>query len=263
MGADGKHYDYVFPVELDGMNLKIAWNVTDNPYGVAERFLIDNNLDAGYSEQIVQFIFKNTPDVGRAPGGSNPFTNAASGPMANCGAPQTGLVANPFGQAIGTVANALGTTPALGSVGANPFGTAGPSGPLAQTGLGGAQFSGGGGGGAAADAWGGGGGGGGDVYGAAAAVGSAQNIHFPKTDFYTFRSEAKIFGKMKSKLESLAAEIDADEASMSDGPALRDQDTASLGHLFEILADVTHYHRHCTVTAPSLHHHCTITVPSL
>ncbi|EMG49588.1 DOA1 Protein DOA1 [Candida maltosa Xu316] len=58
----GKEYDYVFDVDIkDGEPpLKLPYNVNDNPYVVAEKFLADNELPATYTEEVVRFLEKNT-----------------------------------------------------------------------------------------------------------------------------------------------------------------------------------------------------------
>jgi len=162
--------------------------------------------------------------VSAAPAGSNPYTSAASGSMAQTGGSSTGTTFNPFGQPIGAVASQLGRQQQLGS---NPYGMSGAMGPTAQVGNG---FT--------------------NPYAnapppAPAAVPTSANAHFPKTDFLTYRSDAKIFPKMKAKIETFAGEIDADPDTMSDGPALREQDATYLAHIFEILTDQGHYHSTC------------------
>lgn len=58
----GQDYDYVFDVDVeDGKPpLKLPYNVTQNPYDTATRFIADNELPASYLEQVVQFIVQNT-----------------------------------------------------------------------------------------------------------------------------------------------------------------------------------------------------------
>ncbi|CAI5756960.1 unnamed protein product [Candida verbasci] len=61
----GKEYDYVFDVDIkDGEPpLKLPYNITDNPYVVAENFLADNELPSSYTQDVVQFLEKNTAGV--------------------------------------------------------------------------------------------------------------------------------------------------------------------------------------------------------
>ena len=66
---DGKHYDYVFDVDIqDGVPpLKLPYNKGENPYEAADRFILANTLPVSYREQIVQFIIQNTGQSGPAP----------------------------------------------------------------------------------------------------------------------------------------------------------------------------------------------------
>ncbi|XP_020216388.1 phospholipase A-2-activating protein [Cajanus cajan] len=59
---DGIQYDYVFDVDIeDGMpTRKLPYNRTDNPYDVADKWLLKENLPLSFREQIVQFILQNT-----------------------------------------------------------------------------------------------------------------------------------------------------------------------------------------------------------
>lgn len=61
----GKEYDFVFDVDIkDGEPpLKLPYNVNDNPYTAAEKFLSDNNLPASYTDEVVRFLQKNTEGV--------------------------------------------------------------------------------------------------------------------------------------------------------------------------------------------------------
>ena len=78
----GKEYDYVFDVDIqDGVPpLKLPYNVSDNPYSAAQRFLQANELPLSYIDQVVQFIEKNTAGVNIGTGGEeyvDPFTGAS------------------------------------------------------------------------------------------------------------------------------------------------------------------------------------------
>lgn len=74
----GTEYDFVFDVDIgDGVPpRKLPVNADDNPYTVADRWLLDNELPLAYREQIVDFIIKNT-------GGAHPT-------------PMEGVIADPF-----------------------------------------------------------------------------------------------------------------------------------------------------------------------
>jgi len=56
----GVEYDYVFDVELDGRKWKLPYNMCDNPYVVAQKFIDDNNLQQEMLDDIGQFIWKQT-----------------------------------------------------------------------------------------------------------------------------------------------------------------------------------------------------------
>ncbi|KAG0497157.1 hypothetical protein HPP92_001848 [Vanilla planifolia] len=59
---DGIHYDYVFDVDLgDGEPIrKLPYNRGDNPYGVADNWLLKENLPLSYRQQVVEFILQNS-----------------------------------------------------------------------------------------------------------------------------------------------------------------------------------------------------------
>lgn len=62
---DGKKWDFVFDVDVkDGEPaLKLPYNVSENPYVAASRFLEKNELPTSYTDQVVQFITTNTQGV--------------------------------------------------------------------------------------------------------------------------------------------------------------------------------------------------------
>ncbi|CCH60858.1 hypothetical protein TBLA_0D03580 [Henningerozyma blattae CBS 6284] len=59
---EGKKYDYVFDVDVEEGKppLKLAVNVSDNVYEVADKFIERNELPLSYRDQIVDFILQNT-----------------------------------------------------------------------------------------------------------------------------------------------------------------------------------------------------------
>lgn len=61
----GNYYDYVFDVDIsDGQPpLKLALNISDNPYEVAEKFMAEYELPYSYLQQIVDFILQNAEGV--------------------------------------------------------------------------------------------------------------------------------------------------------------------------------------------------------
>jgi len=66
---NGKEYDYVFDVDIaDGApTLKLGYNVSENPYVTASRFLEENDLPASFLDQVVRFLEKNTESVNVTP----------------------------------------------------------------------------------------------------------------------------------------------------------------------------------------------------
>src|SRR5579859_7722228 len=62
---EGIEYDYVFDVDIQegAPPLKLPYNVSQNPYAAAQKFLEKNGLDMGYVDQVVKFIEQNTGGV--------------------------------------------------------------------------------------------------------------------------------------------------------------------------------------------------------
>lgn len=58
----GQDYDYVFDVDIeDGKPpLKLPYNLSQNPYEAATKFIHDNELPIGYLDQVANFITQNT-----------------------------------------------------------------------------------------------------------------------------------------------------------------------------------------------------------
>ncbi|KAI8374947.1 WD40-repeat-containing domain protein [Choanephora cucurbitarum] len=75
---EGKEYDYVFDIDIGagpGGNLKLPYNVTENPYDAAQKFLIKHNLDQAFLDQVADFILKNAEGVNVGSSGyQDPFT---------------------------------------------------------------------------------------------------------------------------------------------------------------------------------------------
>ncbi|KAL3422680.1 polyubiquitin binding protein (doa1 ufd3) [Phlyctema vagabunda] len=79
----GKDYDYVFDVDIeDGKPpLKLPYNLSQNPYEAATKFIENNKLPMTYLDQVANFITTNTQgatigqsqDQGSAPVGSDPW----------------------------------------------------------------------------------------------------------------------------------------------------------------------------------------------
>ena len=62
---NGIEYDYVFDVDIQegAPALKLPYNVAENPYAAAQRFLEKNGLELGFLDQVVRFIEQNTGGV--------------------------------------------------------------------------------------------------------------------------------------------------------------------------------------------------------
>lgn len=92
----GKEYDYVFDVDIaDGVPpLKLPYNLSENAYSAAQKFLDKNELPAEYLEQVVSFIDKNVE--GATIGGRSneayvdPFSGTAGRYVPGSGGASTG-----------------------------------------------------------------------------------------------------------------------------------------------------------------------------
>eukprot|EP00834_Sanchytrium_tribonematis_P005213 NODE_301_length_10368_cov_0.471614.p2 type:complete len:658 gc:universal NODE_301_length_10368_cov_0.471614:5196-3223(-) len=73
---EGKEYDYVFDVDLDGKMMKLPYNTLENPFSAALSFLNKNQLDQVHLDDVANFIVKNTGSAAnlQQPQGSDPFT---------------------------------------------------------------------------------------------------------------------------------------------------------------------------------------------
>ncbi|KAG6837276.1 hypothetical protein H0H93_012281 [Arthromyces matolae] len=79
---EGKEYDYVFDVDIqDGVPpLKLPYNVTDNSYSAAQKFLESNDLPLTHIDEVAKFIEKNTAGANIGTGGEeyvDPYTGAS------------------------------------------------------------------------------------------------------------------------------------------------------------------------------------------
>lgn len=78
---NGASYDYVFDVDIeDGKPpLKLPYNVSENPYVAADRFLAANDLPLSYTDEVVRFLLENTKgfSLGQEPAPSAPDAAAA------------------------------------------------------------------------------------------------------------------------------------------------------------------------------------------
>lgn len=62
---NGVEYDYVFDVDITegAPPLKLPYNVTENPYDAARRFLEQNELPMAYLDNVANFLIKNSEGV--------------------------------------------------------------------------------------------------------------------------------------------------------------------------------------------------------
>ena len=76
---NGQEYDYVFDVDIEEGKppKKLPFNVTQNPYDAATKFLNDNELPMSYLEETANFIIKNSEgarlDTQSQPQGADPW----------------------------------------------------------------------------------------------------------------------------------------------------------------------------------------------
>ncbi|XP_049781944.1 phospholipase A-2-activating protein [Schistocerca cancellata] len=79
----GQEYDYVFNIDVeDGKPpLKLPYNLGEDPWVIAQKFIHEHNLSQGYLDQVANFIIRNTQDrnvttgmAAAAAAASDPFT---------------------------------------------------------------------------------------------------------------------------------------------------------------------------------------------
>ncbi|GJN24404.1 hypothetical protein PR202_gb12142 [Eleusine coracana subsp. coracana] len=77
---DGVRYDFVFNVDIgDGEPIrKLPYNRSDDPYAVADKWLLKENLPLTYRQQVVEFILQNSGQNNFVPDPSfrDPYTGA-------------------------------------------------------------------------------------------------------------------------------------------------------------------------------------------
>lgn len=76
---EGKEYDYVFNIDIQegAPPLKLPYNITDDPWLAAQKFLEKNDISQMFLDQVANFIMKNTEGVTIGPSSNNcsdPFT---------------------------------------------------------------------------------------------------------------------------------------------------------------------------------------------
>ncbi|TKY85398.1 hypothetical protein EX895_005560 [Sporisorium graminicola] len=129
---EGKEYDYVFDVDIaDGVPpLKLPFNLSENPYAAAQKFLEKNDLPQQYIDQVVQFIDKNTSGVNLGgPQYADPYTGASRYQPSGSSSSSSGggaAAVPPTSADSGTYTGARNVDPFTSSV--NPASSAAPAG---------------------------------------------------------------------------------------------------------------------------------------
>ncbi|KAI1298095.1 ubiquitin homeostasis protein lub1 [Xylaria venustula] len=77
---NGQSYDYVFDVAIEEgqPSLKLPYNLSENPYARAQKFIDDNELSQNFLDQVAQFIVANTQgatigETSEAQSGPDPY----------------------------------------------------------------------------------------------------------------------------------------------------------------------------------------------
>ncbi|KAI8581223.1 hypothetical protein K450DRAFT_233707 [Umbelopsis ramanniana AG] len=110
----GKEYDYVFDIDISGDDqpgsmLKLPYNVTDNPYDTAQKFIWEHELSQGFLDQIANFIIQNAKGVELGMNNTeyvDPYTGASRYTPGNRAASTSTSYSDPF-----TGASAYNSTP--------------------------------------------------------------------------------------------------------------------------------------------------------
>lgn len=77
---EGKEYDFVFDVELDeGNRLKLPYNLSEDPYFAAQRFIHKHELPQEFLDQVATFIINNTKGMTLGVEGSSEMTDPFTG----------------------------------------------------------------------------------------------------------------------------------------------------------------------------------------
>ncbi|KAI8631600.1 phospholipase A-2-activating protein [Xylariaceae sp. FL1651] len=94
---NGQSYDYVFDVAIEEgqPSLKLPYNLSENPYTRAQKFIDDNELSQNFLDQVAQFIIANTEGATIGPAttssaGPDPYgTESRYRPEAETSSPRT------------------------------------------------------------------------------------------------------------------------------------------------------------------------------
>ncbi|KAI1809701.1 phospholipase A-2-activating protein [Poronia punctata] len=83
----GQSYDYVFDVAIEEgqPSLKLPYNLSENPYARAQKFINDNELSQNFLDQVAQFIVQNTQGatIGQESGAAAPAPESHGAELAN------------------------------------------------------------------------------------------------------------------------------------------------------------------------------------
>lgn len=100
---EGEEYDYVFDVDVteDAPPIKLPYNVDEDPYTVAQKFIHKHNLPQGYLDQVANFIITNSAgkrtETATASGYQDPFTGGARYvPGGSSNVSSSGMNVDPF-----------------------------------------------------------------------------------------------------------------------------------------------------------------------
>ena len=77
---DGKEYDYLFDIDINGAPLQLPFNRGDDPWMTAQQWIWKNDIDQGHLDAVAQHLIANTPgNVPNAVGGNvDPFTSGGA-----------------------------------------------------------------------------------------------------------------------------------------------------------------------------------------
>ena len=78
---EGKEYDYLFDIDLDGATAKLPFNKGDDPWMAAQQFIWRHGLDQAVLDTVANHIVKNTPGnvpAATAPMNADPFTSGGA-----------------------------------------------------------------------------------------------------------------------------------------------------------------------------------------
>lgn len=93
---EGREYDYVFDVELDqGMFLKLPYNVCEDPYFAAQRFIHQHELPQEFLDKVASFIIQNSKGMSLGYEGTSQYSDPFTGgsryqPTSSAGTASTG-----------------------------------------------------------------------------------------------------------------------------------------------------------------------------